>query len=474
VVLRGGAPVTAAQPPAAEVLPLSAGQEALWFAYTVQPDSPAYNVGIAVRVRGQMDISSLLRAVAAVCGRHDLLRSIFTEVAGQPKRLVYPAGLARLTVRDLGTAAEFAAAAREELTRPFRLRTELPFRVALLRSPGDGAVLLISAHHIVTDADSQLFLLRDILDSYLALQAGEQPRWQPLPCSYGDYVRAERELLASPRAAAHESFWRTACDGAQLALALPTDFARPSAQRFTGAQHEFCLTDDQRATLRTAARGMGVTVFAYLLGAFQALLYRYTAQRDFLIGYVTTTRQRSTRQVVGYFINSLPIRASIGPSSTPREIIAAASGGVRAGIAHRDFPLPQIAQALGVPRDPGRLSMFNVLFSMVVAYPPDPLFDLTSMGGELPYGGLTLTRFDIPQQEGQFDVTVDMIESKSSITGVIKYNTDLFTPEKIETLGRHFVRMLTAAAEDPDGPVAGVCLADPAEQAKLLALASGS
>jgi len=466
--------VRAAQPAAAETLPLSAGQESMWFAHTVQPDSSAYNVGIAVRVHGEMSIPSLLRAVAAVCGRHDLLRSVFTEVAGQPKRLVYPGTPAGLTVRDLGTAAEFAGAAREELRRPFRLRAEVPFRVGLLRAPGDGAVLLVSAHHIITDADSQLFLLRDILESYLAIEAGEQPRWQPLPCSYGDYVRAERELLASPQAAAHESFWRTACDGAQLALALPTDYDRPPAQRFAGAQYEFRLTEAQRATVRTAARGMDVTIFSYLLGAFQALLYRYTAQRDFLIGYVTTTRQRSTRQVVGYFINSLPIRAGIGPESTLREIIAAASSGVRAGIAHRDFPLPRIAQALGAPRDPGRLSMFNVLFSMVVAYPPDPLFDLTSMGGELSYGELTLTRFDIPQQEGQFDVTVDMIESKSAITGVIKYNTDLFAPEKIETLGGHFVRMLMAAAEDPDGPVAGVCLVDQAEQAELLALASGT
>jgi Condensation domain len=452
-------------------LPLSAGQEAIWFAYSLQPDSAAYNVAIAVGVHGGIDAAALSGAVRAVAARHELLRSVFTEDKGQVLRRLCPASRARLAVRDV---AELGPAAQAELARPFRLDTELPFRVSLLRGGATGSVLLIVAHHIVTDADSQLYLLRDLLDAYLAITAGGQPRWSPLPCGYADYVRAERELLASPRAAVLERYWREACGDAALALALPADYSRPAVQAFAGAQHEFLLEGELMTSVRASARTLGVTLFAYLLGTFQALLYRYTAQPDFLIGYVSTTRQRKTREAVGYFINSLPVRARIDTRSTMRAIVTAANDSVRAGTAHRELPLAAIARALRAPRDPGRLSTFQVLFSMVVAYPPNPLFYLTSAGGRLDYGGLTLTRFDVPQQQGQFDLTVDVIESGSSMRVVVKYSTRVFSRERISDLARHFVAMLTATAADPCQVASGVpVVAGAGERARLLALARG-
>jgi non-ribosomal peptide synthetase component F len=215
-------------------------------------------------------------------------------------------------------------------------------------------------------------------------------------------------------------------------------------------------------------------MFTYLLGIFQALLYRYTLQSDFLIGYVTTTRQRKTRDVVGYFINTLPVRAHINQGSTLREIVMAASRNVRAGMAHRDLPLPEIVRALRLPRDPGRLSMFQVLFTMLAAYPPDPLFDLTTVGGDLMYGELQLSDFDVRQQEGQFDLTMELIEAGPVINGIIKYDTDLFSSKTIEDYVRHFVLLLKAAAADAGQRATDVSLADSREREWLLECSSGS
>lgn len=458
-------------------LPLSAGQEALWLAYRSQPSSPVYNVAVAVRVHTPLDASALAKAVTATADRHELLRSLFAEIDGQPRRVVREATRARLEAHDLTAASDsqVRAAAQAELARPFRLSTEHPFRVILLRVAPDDTVLLITAHHIATDADSQVLVLRDILDAYQAFRRDNgPPAWPRLAATYAEHVAAERELLASPRVAALTEYWRTSCAGAGPTLALPTDHARPEVQRFTGSQYQFSLSGGLAPKLQAAARAMGVTMFTYLLGIFQALLYRYTLQSDFLIGYVTTTRQRKTRDVVGYFINTLPVRAHINQGSTLREIVMAASRNVRAGMAHRDLPLPEIVRALRLPRDPGRLSMFQVLFTMLAAYPPDPLFDLTTVGGDLMYGELQLSDFDVRQQEGQFDLTMELIEAGPVINGIIKYDTDLFSSKTIEDYVRHFVLLLKAAAADAGQRATDVSLADSREREWLLECSSGS
>ncbi|MDG4786439.1 condensation domain-containing protein [Micromonospora sp. WMMD1102] len=483
----GGQPVVEPSPGAGH--PLSVGQEALWFLYQLAPESPAYNITLAVRVRTALDDAALARAVDALVARHPVLGTAFAERDGAPRQYVpaappaaSPAGAAAsrwLEIRDVPgrTDAALLGLARSVGEQPFRLGAGEVFRVVLLRRAAADAALVLVTHHIVSDATSQWLLLRDLLAGYRGIAAGGAPDWAPLTAGYLDHVEAERKLLDSPRRARLERYWRERCTGVSAGV-IPLDRPRPERQTFDGATHHLRLPDELAGRVRSAASAAGVTPFAFLLGVFQATLYRYGGQDDFTLGCPVATRYGAgLRDVVGYLVNTVVLRSSFAPGATFAAAVASAHRELLSGLAHVGYPFPLLDRMLGAARGGSRAPLFRIAFTMVAADRLDPPLPLVPegavVGPEIEHSGLRLAAFDVPQLEGQFDLNVELRQSEDSLAGAFRYNTDLFDDATIERLTGHYRRLLEAATADPTHRIDRVSLVDSAQLELLLALGTG-
>lgn len=457
---------------------LSVGQEALWFLYRLAPESVAYNVSLAIRVLDPVDTGRLAEAVQAVVTRHDLLRSVFFEVDGDPVRAVLPPDTVPLIVRDVAGVDEDALPelAARECAVPLRLGTDGPLRVVLLRRTANDAVLVLVAHHIATDATAQWLLLRDLLAAYQARVLGTTPDWPELRLGYDDHVTAERALLATGSDRL-ERFWLAACAGSEPAV-LPTDRPMVGQAAPRGATRELRFADDLGARLRDAAVAHQVTPFAYLLGAFQGLLYRFSGQDDFVIGCPTTTRLRpGTRDLVGYLVNTMLLRATLDPATTFADAARAAQQRTFRGMAHLGYPFALLARSGELGRAEHRFAEYRIAFTMIAVDrldPPLPMVDEGHWAGEqIEYRGLRIALLDLPQQEGQSDLSVEMRLGGDTLGGVFRYRAQLFESSTIDQLAGHFGTVLEAAVHSPDLPISRVSLVDKAELARLLSFGTG-
>ncbi|MGW6980814.1 condensation domain-containing protein [Streptomyces sp. NPDC054932] len=434
-------------------LPLSAGQEAMWFLHRLAPDSDAYNVLVAVRVRTALDESALRRAVAALARRHEPLHCVFAERGGRAHGVPRPDGSVPLDVHDVGevTDTRLEELARTAGAAPFRLAREWPFRVTLLRRTPDDAALVLSAHHIVTDATSQWLMLRDLLDAY----AGT-PR-AALRTTYADQVEAELELADSPSRERAEQHWHRTQSGA-AAAALTPDHPRPDAPVLRGASYTRALSSERARRLNATAARTGVTPFGLLLGTFQAAVHRATALDDFVIGCPASTRVGgSTAELVGYLVNSIPLRARFTPRTTVGEAVRAAHEGLLGGLRHL--------------RHPVRTPQFR-LAATLVAVDRLPVPGLVSPAGT-EYAGLRLSLMDLPHMEGQFDLNLELRGGAEEITIVFRYASDLYDPATVERFADSYLRMIDTALDAPDTAVSDVAIVDGSQLSELLSLGAG-
>lgn len=515
--------LTAGRADASPPLPLAAGQEALWFIHRIAPDSAAYNVTLGVRVRTQLDPDRLELAVAAVRERHDLLRSTFGEVDGRPVRFVNPATLASsggsgrpapadfsslsfsvFSVRDLSPTksdTQWYELARDAGAVPFRLLAgEEPFRVTLLRRALDDGLLVVSAHHLVVDGPSMPIIFRDLLRAYQMLsEAGDHPSplLAPLPRCYDDYVRMERKLIESERGERQAGYWREVCAGSSPARLLP-DRPQPPRRRYAGETCPLRVPKDLTSRLRSTSVTLGVTSFAVVLGALQSLLYRWTGQPDSLIGTAALVRYLpGLRDVVGYMVNPLPLRGRFTESTTIAEAIESANNQVRAGMANVGYPFHLVSGAVpgaasGALREDAseiasgaenpvsasrKPQLFRILLTQLsidLMEPPLPMPAAgETVGAEIEYEGFRLSFVDLPQQEGQFDLTIDLRQSAGGVTGALRYDSDLFERSTIERFADQFHKVLDLALTTPGTRVLDISLIDDLELSQLLAFGEG-
>ncbi|MEU1513053.1 condensation domain-containing protein [Streptomyces sp. NPDC005811] len=434
-------------------LPLSAGQEAMWFLHRLAPDSAAYNVLAAVRVRTAVDRAALRRAVLALAGRHEPLRSVFVERGGTALRRHLPDGAVPFEVRELGDVPDerLFALARAAGAAPFDLSEAWPFRVTLLCRAPEDAVLVLAAHHIVTDATSQWLMLRDLLDAYAGRDLA------PLPGSYGEEVERERRSAGTPQRESAERYWAEVQDGAAPATLTP-DRPRPTGLTLRGATLTRPLPADTARRLAEAAGAAGVTPFAVLLGAFQSAVRRATGLDDFVIGCPASTRVGGrAAELVGYLVNSLPLRAAFTPDTTLTGAVAAAHRGLMEGLRRL--------------RHPVRTPLFRLAVTLV-AVDRLPVPGLLEPGG-CGYARLRLELLDLPHMEGQFDLNVELRHGADALTLVLRYASDLYDLSTVERFADIYVRMIETAIEAPDTAVSDVPLVDRDQLSELLDLGAG-
>ncbi|HEV3048877.1 MAG TPA: condensation domain-containing protein, partial [Longimicrobium sp.] len=292
--------------------PLSFAQERLWFLDRLEPGSATYNISLARRLEGALDQPALERALGEIVRRHEALRTVFAEVDGSPVQVITPFDGFSLGLDDLSGVAEadreveVRRHATAEAMRPFDLTAGPLFRAALLRLGAESHVLLLSMHHIVSDAWSTGVFFGELWALYGAYRDGRESPLPALPVQYADYAVWQREHLRGQVLERQLSYWRERLAGAPELLELPTDRPRPAVQTFRGAQERVQLPGELLEGLRALGRREEATLYMVLLAAFQVLLAKYSGSEDIVVGSPIAGRTRKeVTELIGFFVNTL-------------------------------------------------------------------------------------------------------------------------------------------------------------------------
>lgn len=454
-----------------EPFPLSYGQQTLWFLYKLAPESWAYNTLLAFRVRGVLDVPAFHHACQMLYERHASLRLRFLTQAGQPRQQFLPpdtplpffqvdaAEWAETTLQ-----AEVTAAARQ----PFSLETGPLFRVHLFVRAPDDHVLLLSAHHIVIDLSSYMILVEELRSLYTAQQlrarprAGAQQRGEavalpPLGQNVADYVRWQTAAVQSDAGKRQQRYWQTKLQGELPLLNLPTDHPRPARQTFRGASYTQVIPAALAHQLKALATTHKTSLYTLMLAAFKTLLYRYTGQEDLIVGTPVAGRdQPDFARLVGYLVNMLPLRSQPQGQMPFVDFLAQVRQTTLEALEHQGYPLALIAQNLRLNRDPSRSLLFDVAFALESARFDSqglgPLL-LGQPGAQVIWDDLRLEALWLPQQEGQFDLTLHLFETDDTgvytLSAAWLYNPDLFDEATIRRMSGHLHTLLAGIVHDP-------------------------
>ncbi|MET0626705.1 MAG: condensation domain-containing protein, partial [Pyrinomonadaceae bacterium] len=468
-------PVAVEETDAAETHALSHGQEALWFLHRVAPDSAAYNVTAAARVRGPLDAGVLRESFRELVARHPSLRTTFEAREGVPVRRVNEH--AQFLYEELDAANLDEPALRELLAerahRPFDLSAGPLFRVSLLRRADDEHVLLLAAHHIVIDFWSLAVLVSELGAFYDAGRRGERAALPPPAGRYEDYVRRQRRALEGAEGARLWDYWRERLGGELPVLDLPTDRPRPPVQTFSGASHAARLDAGLARRLKALERESGATLHTLLLTAFQVLLSRHTGQDDVVVGSPAAGRGRAADAgVVGYFVNPLVLRADLSGDPTFEELLAQVRRTALDAFAHQDYPFPLLVQRLQPERDQSRSPLFQAMFVLqqtaALRLEGVAAFALGEEGARMRVGGLNLESVALEHRVAQFDLSLAAAEAGDEILVSWEYNTDLFDAATVERMAGRFETLLRGVVDDPGRRLSQLPLLTDAEERRLL------
>jgi hypothetical protein len=300
---------------APKYFPMSFAQQRLWFLDQFEPGNSNYNIPVAVRLKGPLNVAALHESLNEIVRRHETLRTTFTITDDDPVQVIAPKLVLPLPVLDLGgwpereREAQARRLAGEEALQPFDLTRGPLLRAALFRLQEDEHVALLTMHHIISDGWSISVLIRELTTIYAAFSKGAPSPLPELPIQYADFAQWQRRWLTDEVLERQLLYWKQQLKGAPAVLQLPTDRPRPSVQNFQGAHYPFALSESLTRSINLLARQEGVTLFMLLLAAFQTLLHRYTGQDDIVIGSPIAGRNRSeTEGLIGFFVNTLIMR----------------------------------------------------------------------------------------------------------------------------------------------------------------------
>ncbi|WP_221361227.1 non-ribosomal peptide synthetase [Streptomyces beigongshangae] len=445
--------------------PLSFGQRRLWFLHGLAPQGADYNSALSLRLRGPLDPGALAAALTAITGRHEILRTTFTDAGTQVVRPHRPSAPRLTDLSGLPEAqreAELDRVLRAETVRPFDLRRGPLLRAVLLRLAHDDHVLHLGMHHIVSDGWSMGVLTDELSACYSAAVQGLSPRLPPLPAQYADFADWQRRRRATPAAEEHLAHWRRTLAGVP-ALELPTDRPRPAVRTATGRHRRFEVPAALTGRLRTLAARHDTTLFTVLVAATQVVLARYCAQDDIAVGTAVAGRDRPEfERLVGFFVNPVVLRGRVDERLSFAELLGEARATVLAAFEHAETPFEQVVEALGVERDPGRTPLVQVM--VVLQNTPRATPALS---------GLRVSEVETDGPAAPFDLVLDFRELSGALAADLCYNADLFDAATADRLARHLLALLETAVTSPGTPLRRFPLLDAEERRGADAVSAG-
>ena len=437
------------------VAPLSFAQERMWFLDQLEAGNPAYNVPVAVRLPMAVDAGALERSINEVVRRHEALRTTFEVVEGSPVQVVAPALEVSLSVRDLRGLSEEAGEAEAlrlaaaEAQQPFDLARGPLLRAVLVRRGDAEHLLLLTLHHIVSDAWSMGVLFKELTTLYDAYCLGRSSPLPELSVQYPDFAAWQRRWLAGPVLDQHLAYWRHQLDGAPALLELPTDRPRPAVQRYRGAVHPFVVPAPVAEALKSLSQRQGVTLFMTLLAGFCTVLHRYSAQEDMVVGSPIANRTRPELEgLIGFFLNTLALRVDLSGDPTVGELLGRVREVTLQAYAHQDLPFEKLVEELQPKRSLSYNPLFQVMFTLQNAFSPHNGSAASSGTGAS--SAPTDTPPLISTGTAKFDLGLLMQETDQGLVAVLEYSTDLFDAVTAARFAGHLQRLLGAFAQDAE------------------------
>ncbi|HET9394592.1 MAG TPA: condensation domain-containing protein, partial [Nitrospiraceae bacterium] len=430
----------------------------------MEPGNSFYNIPAAVRLRGVLDVEALERTLDEVVRRHEALRTTFVAVDGKPRQVIkpyMPVGLPVFDVSEMDAAEREAETRRllsEEASQPFDLARGPLVRACLVRLQADEHVALVTMHHIISDGWSTGIFIREVAALYGAYVRGEESPLEELPIQYADFAHWQRGWLQGEVLAAQLEYWREALADAPTMLELATDRPRPREQTFNGAAVTLVLEEELTGQLKELSQRERVTLFMTLLAGFQCLLFRHSGQDDIVVGTpIANRRYRELEDLIGFFVNTLALRASSLATVTFSELLQRVREVTLGAYAHQDLPFEKLVEELQPERDLSRNPLFQVMFALQNA--PKNVLELPGLRLEGEGGESRTTRFDLEchvWEEGQV------------LRGAFVYNTNLFEQPTIERLVVNYQTLLQSIVADPTEAVTSLRLLRVEDERQLL------
>ncbi|WP_435037097.1 non-ribosomal peptide synthase/polyketide synthase [Pseudomonas neuropathica] len=444
-------------------LPLSFAQQRLWFLAQMEGANTAYNIPVALRLRGRLDDDALQRALARIVARHESLRSRFAQFNDQAQVLIAPvdSGLL-LRVEDLRHHPQpeqaLQALIQGEASGPFDLQDDALIRGRLVRLADDHHVLLLTLHHIISDGWSMGVLTRELMALYQAFSQGQPDPLPPLALQYTDYAVWQRRWLSGEVLQRQSEYWQQTLAGAPALLMLPTDRARPAQQDYAGSSVDVVLDERLSAGLRALGQRHGVTLYMTLMSAWAMLLGRLSGQSEVVIGSPVANRTRAEIEgLIGMFVNTLALRIDTSGELSVEALLARVKALTLQAQAHQDLPFEQVVEITRPLRSLAHSPVFQTLLSW------DGL-----QGPALALGDLTLEGVAEPSHFAKFDLSLNLSESNGVIRGSLEYATALFDEATVLRFAGYFQRLLQAMVANDQTVLEHVPLLAEDEQQRLL------
>ncbi|ABW31352.1 non-ribosomal peptide synthetase [Acaryochloris marina] len=448
--------------------PLSFAQQRLWFLQQLEPGQAFYNEHAALRLAGELNLAALEHSLNALVERHEVFRTRFDIVHGQPVQVIIPHLALSLAQADLQTvpAADQAEVvqrlSREQSHEPFNLEQAPLLRWLLIWLDEQDYVLLFTIHHIIFDGWSIDILMRELSSFYTTFSAADDSDSSnvlpELPIQYTEYALWQRQWLQGDVLQAQLDYWRRQLAQAPPLLNLPSDRPRPAIQTYRGKAQTFQLSQPMAQALKDLSRQTGLTLFMTLLTSFKILLHRYTEQTDLIVGSPVANRNRAEVEgLIGVFVNSLVLRTDLSGNPTVAELMQRVRRVLLGAYANSELPFEKLVEELQPERDTHSNPLFQVSFT---------LHNTPRQAVEL--SGLTLTPVEVSRDRALLDLRLDMTETEQGLTGCWEYSTDLFDDDRIERMSGHYQKLLEMMVANQAQHIADLSLLTESEFHQLM------
>ncbi|BAZ20878.1 amino acid adenylation domain-containing protein [Kalymmatonema gypsitolerans NIES-4073] len=453
-------------------LPLSFAQQRLWFLQQLEPESGFYNIHVQVRFEGQLNQAALEYSLNHIISRHEVLRTNFVAVDGQPMQVIADSVKITLALVDLQHLEPIQRESTcrqlilKEAAQPFDLATDPLVRASLFKLTETEHVLLLMMHHMVSDWWSMGVLVNELAAIYQAVYNNVPIVLPELPIQYADFAHWQQQWLQGEVLREQVGYWKEQLALSPALLELPTDRPRPAIQTYGGATEKFKLSQELCEALAALSQRQGVTLFMTLLAAFQTLLYRYTNQTDICVGTPIANRNRAeTEGLFGLFLNTLVLRSNLSGNPSFLDLLSQVREVALGAYAHQDLPFEQLVEQLQPERSLSHTPLFQVMF--VLHNTPMQVLQLPS---------LTLSPLELESSTAKYDLTLTLKNTAQGfsedtavgLSGFLDYNTDLFDAATIARMVQHYQTLLEAVVANPHQKVAELPLLSEREQHQLL------
>lgn len=451
-------------------IPLSFAQQRLWLLDRIEPGNIAYNVPVALRVKGGLQVSALQQAVSDVINRHEGLRTVFREDEEGAYQYILPVQRWQTEEISLSDSTddvvfELQRAVGQQIAYSFDLAAGPLFQSKLISVGEQQWVYVFVAHHIVTDGWSMGLFIREVLMAYLAYTRGLPQSLPPVALQYADFAVWQRKTLDEVALQQKLQFWTQALEEVPV-LALPTDFPRPAVQTFKGASVRFALDAEVSERIDALARMESTTPFSVLMSLFSALLSRYSNQADFAIGTPVAGRDNAELEnIIGFFVNTVAIRVRPLGSLSLRGLLRQISDSASSAFEHQEIPFEQIVDAVDPARDMSRSPLFQVMMVLQnIPLDTSAIEQASSLVRDI-----SLEAVAAPVETAKFDLTLTFAMGNGRYEASLQYNTDLFASESIERMVGHLQRISHLWLNDPEQSFKSLDLLTDTEKQSLIA-----